>query len=53
MGLFVTRREMLAVILSTFMMAIASGDGRFNWFMGAQPLAVYLTCAVALYVTPG
>jgi Ca2+:H+ antiporter len=45
--------EVLAVILSTFMVALAAGDGRSNWFMGAQLLAVYLILAVAFYFTPG
>jgi Ca2+:H+ antiporter len=53
MDLVFTRGEVLAVILSTFMMAFAAGDGRSNWFMGAQLLAVYLIFAVAFYFTPG
>ena len=53
MDLVFMRGEVLAVILSTFMMAFAAGDGRSNWFMGAQLLAVYLILAVALYFTPG
>jgi Ca2+/H+ antiporter len=53
MDLVFTRGEVLAVILSTFMMAFAAGDGRSNWFMGAQLLAVYLILAVAFYFTPG
>lgn len=53
MDLIFTRGEVLAVILSTFMMAFAAGDGRSNWFMGAQLLAVYLILAVASYFTPG
>jgi Ca2+:H+ antiporter len=48
-----TRGEVLAVLLSTFMVAFAAGDGRSNWFMGAQLLAVYLILAVAFYFTPG
>jgi Ca2+/H+ antiporter len=43
----------LAVILATFMMVITSGDGRSNWFLGAQLLAVYLIFAVAFYFTLG
>jgi Ca2+/H+ antiporter len=35
------------------MMAFAAGDGRSNWFMGAQLLAVYLIFAVGFYFTPG
>ena len=35
------------------MMAFAAGDERSNWFMGAQPLAVYLILAVAFFFTPG
>jgi Ca2+:H+ antiporter len=53
MDLVFTRGEVLAVILSTFMMAFAAGDGRSNWFIGAQLLAVYLILAVAFYFTPG
>jgi Ca2+:H+ antiporter len=53
MDLVFTRGEVLAVILSTFMMAFAAGDGRSNWFMGAQLLAVYLILAVAFYFAPG
>jgi Ca2+:H+ antiporter len=53
MDLVFTRGEVLAVILSTFMVALAAGDGRSNWFMGAQLLAVYLILAVAFYFTPG
>ena len=53
MDLVFTRGEVLAVILSTFMVAFAAGDGRSNWFMGAQLLAVYLILAVAFYFTPG
>jgi Ca2+:H+ antiporter len=53
MDLVFTRGEVLAVILSTFMMAFAAGDGRSNWFMGAQLLAVYLIFAVGFYFTPG
>jgi Ca2+/H+ antiporter len=34
------------------MMAFAAGDGRLNWFMGGQLLAVYLIFAVAFYFTP-
>ncbi|HSF30325.1 MAG TPA: calcium/proton exchanger [Candidatus Tectomicrobia bacterium] len=53
MDLVFTRGEVLAVILSTFMVAFAAGDGRSNWFMGAQLLVVYLILAVAFYFTPG
>ena len=53
MDLVFSRGEVLAVILSTFMMAFAAGDERSNWFMGAQLLAVYLILAVAFYFTPG
>ena len=53
MNLVFTRGEVLAVILATFMVALAAGDGRSNWFMGAQLLAVYLILAVASYCTPG
>jgi Ca2+:H+ antiporter len=53
MDLVFTRGEALTVILSTFMMAFAGGDGRSNWFMGAQLLAVYLILAVGFYFTPG
>ncbi len=53
MDLVFTRGEVLAVILSTFMVAFAAGDGRSNWFMGAQLLAVYLIFAVGFYFTPG
>jgi Ca2+:H+ antiporter len=35
------------------MVAFAAGDGRSNWFMGVQLLAVYLILAVAFYFTPG
>jgi Ca2+:H+ antiporter len=52
MDLVFTRGEVLAVILSTFMVAFAAGDGRSNWFMGAQLLVVYLILAVAFYFTP-
>jgi Ca2+:H+ antiporter len=53
MDLVFTRGEVLAVLLSAFMVAFAAGDGRSNWFMGAQLLAVYLILAVAFYFTPG
>jgi len=53
MDLVFTRGEVLAIILSTFMVAFAAGDGRSSWFMGAQLLAVYLILAVAFYFTPG
>jgi Ca2+:H+ antiporter len=53
MDLVFTRGEVLAVILSTLMMAIAAGNGTSNWFMDAQLLAVYLILAVAFYFTPG
>jgi Ca2+:H+ antiporter len=53
MDLVLTRGEVLAVILSTFMVALAAGDGRSNWLMGAQLLAVYLILVVAFYCTPG
>jgi Ca2+:H+ antiporter len=53
MDLVFTRGEVLAVLLSTFMVAFAAGDGRSNWFMGVQLLAVYLILAVAFYFTPG
>jgi Ca2+:H+ antiporter len=53
MDLVFTRGEVLAVILSTFTVALAAGDGRSNWFMGAQLLAVYLILAVAFYFMPG
>ena len=53
MDLVFTRGEVLAVILSTFMVGFAVGDGRSNWFMGTQLLAVYLVLAVAFYFTPG
>ena len=53
MNLVLTRGEVLAVILSAFMVALAAGDGRANWLIGAQLLAVYLTLAVAFYCTPG
>jgi Ca2+:H+ antiporter len=52
MDLVFTRGEVIAVVLSTFMVAFAAGDGRSNWFMGAQLLAVYLILAVAFYFTP-
>jgi Ca2+:H+ antiporter len=52
MDLVFTRGEVLAVLLSTFMVAFAAGDGRSNWFMGVQLLAVYLILAVAFYFTP-
>jgi Ca2+:H+ antiporter len=35
MDLVFTRGEVLAVILSTFMVALAAGDGQSNWFIGA------------------
>ena len=35
------------------MMAFAAGDGRSNWFMGAQLVAVSLILAVAFNFTPG
>jgi len=53
MDLVFTRGEVLAIILSTFMVAFAAGDGRSSWFMGAQLLAVYLILAEAFYFTPG
>jgi Ca2+:H+ antiporter len=53
MDLVFTRGEVIAVLLSTFMVAFAAGDGRSNWFMGVQLLAVYLILAVAFYFTPG
>ena len=34
-------------------LVFAAGDGRSNWLMGAQLLAVYLILAVAFYFTPG
>src|SRR5262245_28372329 len=52
MDLVFTRGEVLAVLLSTFMAAFAAGDGRSNWFIGAQLFAVYLILAVAFYFTP-
>jgi Ca2+:H+ antiporter len=52
MDLVFTRGEVIAVLLSTFMVAFSTGDGRSNWFMGAQLLAVYLILAVAFYFTP-
>jgi Ca2+:H+ antiporter len=52
MDLIFTRGEVLAVLLSTFMVAFAAVDGKSNWFMGAQLLVVYLILAVAFYFTP-
>jgi len=53
MDLVFTRGEVLALLLSTFMMTFAAGTNRSNWFMGVPLLAVYLILAVAFYFTPG
>jgi Ca2+:H+ antiporter len=52
MDLIFTRGKVLAVILSTFMVAFAAGDGKSNGFIGAPMLVVYFILAVAFFFTP-
>jgi len=49
MPLIFTMMEIIAVALSTGIIAILSLDGKSNWFEGCQLLALYIILAVVFY----
>jgi Ca2+:H+ antiporter len=44
--------EVIALLLSVFVLALVSGDGESHWMEGAMLLAVYLIFALAFYHLP-
>jgi Ca2+:H+ antiporter len=52
MDLHFTTFEVMAVVLSTGIMALVAQDGESNWMEGVQLLAVYVILAIAFYFLP-
>lgn len=46
------RPELVALLLAVLIGAMVSGDGRSNWFKGAQLILVYLMMALLFYFMP-
>jgi Ca2+:H+ antiporter len=46
------RAELWALFLTVLIGAMISGDGRSNWFKGAQLIAVYVIIALLFYFVP-
>ncbi|MGH9482912.1 MAG: calcium/proton exchanger, partial [Terriglobales bacterium] len=52
MSLVFSGIEVVAVVLSTLMVGMVSGDGETTWLEGAQLLAVYAILAACFYFVP-
>ena len=52
MDLVFTPVEVLAVVLSVFIVSNVAEDGESNWLEGVQLLALYLTLAILFYFLP-
>ena len=52
MDLLFTNFEVLAIVLSVFIIGFISQDGESNWMEGVQLLAVYAILALAFYFLP-
>jgi Ca2+:H+ antiporter len=48
-----SRAEVAALFMAALLGAIVAGDGRSNWYKGAQLIAVYLIIALMFYFLPG
>jgi len=53
MDLIFTHFEVLAIVLSVFIIGFISQDGESNWMEGVQLLAVYGILGIAFYFLPG
>lgn len=52
LDLHFTPLEVVAVLLSVFVVSLVSNDGEANWLEGAMLLALYLILALAFYNLP-
>jgi Ca2+:H+ antiporter len=52
MDLVFSRFEVLAVVISVFVVNLVAQDGESNWLEGALMLAVYLVLAIAFFFLP-
>ena len=52
MDLEFTIPEVVAVLVSVYIVAQISGDGESNWLEGVQLLSVYLILAILFYFLP-
>ncbi len=52
MDLLFTNLEVLAIVMSTAIMALISQDGESNWMEGVQLLSVYIILGIAFFYLP-
>ncbi|HEX6691721.1 MAG TPA: calcium/proton exchanger [Burkholderiales bacterium] len=53
MDLTFSPRQVVAVFIAMFTVAMVANSGKSGWFTGVQLLAVYLVFAITLYLLPG